>query len=281
MPDAPLARGRRGLRRAHRRRPGPGPDLPRPAPAGQIQARRPVRPVVPGVADASSPRGCWSATSARADGARRRGDAVPRVRPPGAPRARRTARLGPVLQESPPSGTSSRRPRRCSRSGPGTRPSSVVRDQRGGEPIPAELVAKMPEAERVPARATRPARRCSTPRCPTRSTTPSPRTPRRWCRAQGPVRRVQLRARHALPRVVRSPSRGLHLSVLHVHVEPGDRQGPVPRPATRTTCSRPRWRTGTATGCSPPEAAGTPRTSSRTSSAARTRSRRSSAGWWG
>ncbi len=60
---------------------------------------------------------------AGADGARRRGHALPRVRPPHPPRASAGTSAGPGSAASPPSGTSSRRPRSCSRSGRGTRAS--------------------------------------------------------------------------------------------------------------------------------------------------------------
>ena len=57
-------------------------------------------------------------------------------------------------------------------------------------------------------------------------------------RAAGALRRVRLRPGHALLRVVRAP-RGLRLGLLHLHVEPGDRQGPVLRVRPATTCSTP------------------------------------------
>ena len=54
---------------------------------------------------------------------------------------------GPASPGWRPSGTSWRRPARCSRSGPGTPRSSVLRPERVGEPIPAGLVARMRAAD--------------------------------------------------------------------------------------------------------------------------------------
>ena len=99
------------------------PDPPRPAPArAQVQPRGAVHPR-PRRARPPAARGrAGLQLLARADGPRPRGDAVPRVRPPDAPRARRAARVGRASPAWRPSGTSSRRRRRCSRSGRGTPP---------------------------------------------------------------------------------------------------------------------------------------------------------------
>ena len=80
---------------------------------------------------------------------------------------------------------------------------------------------------RSSARAISPVPRCSTPRCPTGCTwTGRPTSPPR-CGTAGALRPVRLPSPGThFQDVVRSPG-GLHLGVLHLHVEPGDRQGHV------------------------------------------------------
>ena len=75
------------------------PDLPRPAPArGQVQARRPVH-LVKGVAGEQLAEGVLVCNFNRGpDGARRGRHALPRVRPPRPPRARRPGPVGPLLR---------------------------------------------------------------------------------------------------------------------------------------------------------------------------------------
>ncbi len=74
-------------------------DLPRPAPAGgQVQARRAVHPRRRPGRPAAPRGGAGLQLLPRADGARPRGDALPRVRPPAAPRARRPRRVDPLLR---------------------------------------------------------------------------------------------------------------------------------------------------------------------------------------
>ena len=105
----------RFARRAHR------PHLPRPAPArGQVQARGPVRPRPRRRRHAARRGRARLQLQPRPDGARRGRHALPRVRPPRAPRARPAAPSGCGSRASRPSGTSSRRRARCSRSGRGT-----------------------------------------------------------------------------------------------------------------------------------------------------------------
>ena len=140
--DAPVvARGRHGVRRLRdrhgRRRREPRPDLPRPAPArGQVQARRAVHDHQRRRPAGSCPRARWSATSPRADGARPRGDAVPRVRPPGAPRARRPRRLDPLRRRRDRVGLRRGAQPDARGVGLGRRRAADLRDQRGGRADP-------------------------------------------------------------------------------------------------------------------------------------------------
>ena len=81
--------------------------------------------------------------------ARRGGDLLPRVRPPHAPHLRRRTRAGRRSRASRPSGTSSRRPRSCSRSGCGTRRRwpTFARHHETGEPMPGRAGARMRAAD--------------------------------------------------------------------------------------------------------------------------------------
>ena len=102
-PDAvAVARGRHGVRRAPRRgTETDGESLGRiyldlhPA-RGQVQARRAVHDHQRRRRPAAARGRAGVQLRQGADGARPRGDAVPRVRPPGAPRARRPRRLDPL-----------------------------------------------------------------------------------------------------------------------------------------------------------------------------------------
>ncbi len=120
-----------------------------------------------------------------ADGARRRRHPLPRVRAPGPPRPRRPPALGRGSPASPPSGTSSRRRRSCSRSGPGT-PTVLQgfahRRRRHADPgRPGRRGCARP---RTSARGCRRAPRCSTPPCPTGSTQDRRPTARRSARSR-------------------------------------------------------------------------------------------------
>ena len=256
------------------------PDLPRPAPArGQVQARRAVHARQRRGRPAAARGRAGLQLRARADGARPRGDAVPRVRAPGAPRARRPRRVDPVRR---------RRDRVGLRRG-------AEPDARGvglGRRDPAELRDRTPRASR------------SRPTWSTRmraaddfgkgyqarqqmfyaamsywfhTERPADLTAEDG-RAAGAVLAVPLPRRHPHVRQLRPPRR-LLLGVLHLHVVAGDRQGPVLRVRPRTTSSTPRSPAATATGSSPPAAPGTPPTWSPTSSAGRTRSTRTPPGW--
>ena len=80
-------------------RPAPRPHPPRPEPARpEVQPRRAVHPRQRGARPPAPRGGAGLQLLARADGSRPRGHAVPRVRPPDAPRARRAARVGPLLR---------------------------------------------------------------------------------------------------------------------------------------------------------------------------------------
>ena len=85
---------------------------------------------------------------ARADGARPRGDAVPRVRAPGPPRARRARRVDPVQRRRDRVGL--RRGAQPDARGVGLgrrHPARRSRRNAAGEPIPADLVARMRAAD--------------------------------------------------------------------------------------------------------------------------------------
>ena len=80
-------------------RPAARPDPPRPAPArAQVQPRRAVHPRARRPRPAAARGRAGLQLLARADGPRPRRHAVPRVRPPDAPRARRPARVGALLR---------------------------------------------------------------------------------------------------------------------------------------------------------------------------------------
>ena len=147
---------------------------------------------------------------ARPDGARRRRHDVPRVRPPDAPRARRPQRVGPLLRASRPSGTSSRRRRRCSRSGRGT-PTCCARfaHERGRRGDPGRARRADARAPTSSARATDARSRCSTRRCRTGFHAGRARDDltARSRELQSRYSLFPLRRGHALPRVVRPPRR--------------------------------------------------------------------------
>ena len=248
-----LARGRGVVRRGARRRRGS-------AGSTSTCTRGPGSTVTPRSStsrraspDGSSPEGVLVCNFSRgADGARPRRHAVPRVRSPGAPRARRRPRVGAVLRRRHRVGLRRGAVADARGVGVGRRRAAVVRD-------------RTPTASRSRASWSR---RCARPRSFGKGL---------YARTQmfyaalsytlhqdvpdditATMRELQatydvfgLRPGHPLLRVVRAP-RGLRLGLLHLHVEPGDRQGPVLRVRPATTCSPPRWRTATATGCWPP-----------------------------
>ena len=192
---------------------------------------------------------------ARADGARRRGHDVPRVRPPPAPRARRPAEVDPPERASRPSTTSSRRRRRCSRSGAG-----ATRRCRGSR------------STTRPARRSRRSwsRRCAGPSkfglgtqtaqqmfyaaisLAFHQADPSEARPARDGEgAAEEVHAVRVRRGHAVPHVVRPP-RGLLVDVLHVYVVARDREGSTDAVREERVAGDRRSRTGTATRSSRP-----------------------------
>ena len=146
IPDAPAAPG--AVRRAR------DDELIGRVPPGSAPAGREVHPCRPLPA---GPRPGWRPAPAerlavqppaRAARPRRRGDLVPRVRPPAQLDPQRTPAVGPRRRGSQ-NGTSSRRPRFCSRSGHETLVLRRFAVDRDGNRIPAELVDRMRDADRL------------------------------------------------------------------------------------------------------------------------------------
>ena len=144
----------------------------------------------------------------------------------------------PDSPASRPSGTSSRRRRRCSRNGRGTPTilQTVWHRCRRRRPIPAELVERMRAAKEFgKGYQARTQMFYAAVSYRLHLDRPDDLTAD-VRRAAGALRPVPLPARHAFPRPVRPP-RGLHLGLLHLHVEPRDRQGHVLGLRSRATCS--------------------------------------------
>ena len=166
-PSAHLAPGRHDLRRAARGRPAARADPPRPASArAQVQPRGAVRPGRRACGAAAARGRAGLQLPARADGAPRRGHAVPRVRPPDAPRAGRPATVGAVLR---------RRHRVGLRRG--TRPDARgvgLGRRRAAERSPPTPTANRSQPNWSPG--------CGRPRSSARGSWPAPRCSTRHCR---------------------------------------------------------------------------------------------------
>ena len=143
------------------------PLLPRHASAqGQVQPRRGVSASGPASTGRQIPEAALVCNlpggepgDPGPDDARRRGDVLPRVRPSGAHAAVRAGTSGSASAASAPSRISSRRRRRCSRSGrwdPATL-QTFAKHYQTNEPIPAALVRADAARERVRQGAQRPA----------------------------------------------------------------------------------------------------------------------------
>ena len=193
---------------------------------------------------------------ARPDGAQRRRHAVPRVRPPRAPRPRRAAGLGPVLAASRPSGTSSRLRPSCSRSGPGT-----TRCCQGSRPTTRASRSRRRSssgcgAPTSSARASRRGPRCSTRRCPT-GCTRIPRTT--WTRDGAPTCRSVTTCSSTCRGRTSTPASGTSAATPRRTTRtcgPTSSPRTCSRRSTPTTCSTRDPRAATATGCSRPAAPG-------------------------
>ena len=209
---------------------------------------------------------------ARADGARRRGDALPRVRPPACTTSSAAgSEWVAVLRRGHRVGLRRGAVADARGVGLGRRRAADLRHQRGRRADPGRAGATDAGGQRVRQGRSRPAPRCSTRRSSYRlHQRPARRPDRARSASCSSAYDLFAAARHPLPRRLRPPGR-LHLGVLHLHVVPGHREGPVlgvrpRRPVRPEVASRYRDRVLA------PGGPGTPPTWSRTSSAGPTAS---------